>query len=82
MGAGAPMSLPVITADRLGHDGADRGQLSSGFLWWGVMAGHDGGMQPTPLRARDRRYFDSFCGALAAADGQAVGRQLIIIHAT
>jgi hypothetical protein len=25
-----------------------------------------------PLRAQDRSYFDSFCGALAAADGQAV----------
>jgi len=44
------MGLPVRTADRLGHDGADRGHLSRGFLWWGVMARHDGGMQLTPLR--------------------------------
>ena len=46
------MGLPVRTADRLGHDGADRGQVSRGFLWWEVMARHDGGMQLTPLRVR------------------------------
>jgi hypothetical protein len=38
---------------------------------WGVTGHRDGGMQPT-LRARDRSYFDTFCGALAAADGQLV----------
>src|SRR6266545_3353086 len=32
-----------------------------------------------PLRARDHSYFGSFCGALAAADGQPVGR-LISTH--
>jgi hypothetical protein len=32
-----------------------------------------------PLRARDRWLFDGICDALAAADGQAVGRQPISI---
>ena len=30
-----------------------------------------------PLRARDRWLFDRCCGALAAADGQPVGRFII-----
>ena len=33
-----------------------------------------------PLRARDRWFFDGFCGALAAADGQAVGRLGSVIN--
>ena len=49
MGCVAPVGELVSTAGRRGMI-AENGQGAKGFLWWGVMARHDGGMQLTPLR--------------------------------
>ena len=52
-----------------------------GFLWWGVTARRDGGMQPT---ASAREIITilalSLQRAFAAADGQAVGRRTVRVN--
>jgi hypothetical protein len=53
MGSTAPVGVPVRTAGRYTMI-RDGGEAARGFLWRGVTARRDGGIQPTPLLGRSK----------------------------